>query len=276
VTDPSQPRTTVVIPVWDGYVELRFKEALASIAAQDVPAAVIIVDNASHVPLPDLGAARVVRSAERVSLGAARNLGLDQVQTENVIFADADDLLLPETVARLEQGIDSAPGLVAFAMAFVDAETGRRHRWPHRWIAKLVGHPHLLALINAVWAVYPITGPVAVRTEMARAVGGHAEVDNGDARCLGAALLFRGPVGWMEHPGCVYHQRPGSNLDRHQSVTAQLERSATVREHLRADPGAPTWLRTSMPLLALAQSVAVYAYTALAAARRTVAARARR
>jgi hypothetical protein len=276
VTDQSQPRTTVVIPVWDGYVELRFKEALTSIAAQDVPAAVIVVDNASHVPLPDVGNARVVRSPQRVTLGAARNLGLGEVRTENVIFADADDLLLPGTIARLEQGIDSEPRLVAFAMAFVDADTGRRHRWPHRWIAKLVRYPRLLALMNAVWAVYPITGPVAVRTEMARAVGGHAEVDNGDARCLGAALLFRGPVGWMEQPGCVYHQRPGSNLDRHQSVAAQLERSATVRERLLADPGAPAWTRRAMPLLALAQSAAVYAYTALAAARRTVAAGARR
>jgi hypothetical protein len=193
-----------------------------------------------------------------------------------VIFADADDLLLPGTIALLERGIDSDPRRVAFAMAFVDAETGLRHRWPHRWIAKLVGHQRPLALINAIWAVYPITGPVAVRTEMARAVGGHADVDNGDARCLGAALLFRGPVGWMEHPGCVYHQRPGSNLDRYQSAAALLESSATVREHLRADTGAPGWIRRAMPLLALAQSAAVYAYTALAAARRTVAGRARR
>lgn len=265
-----------MIPVWDGYVALRFKEALASIAAQDVPVAVIVVDNASNVPLPDVGAAGVVRSSERVSLGAARNLGLGQVQTENVIFADADDLLLPGTIARLEQGIDSDPRLVAFAMGFVDAETGRRHRWPHRWIATLVRHPHLLALINVVWAVYPITGPVAVRTEMARAVGGHAEVDNGDARCLGAVLLFRGPVGWREHPGCLYHQRPGSNLDRYQSVTALLESSATVREHLLADPGAPSWIHRAMPALALAQSAAVYAYTALATVRRSVAARGRR
>jgi Glycosyl transferase family 2 len=276
VTDHSQPRTTVLIPVWDGYVELRFKEALASIAAQDVPVTVIVVDNASHVPLPATGAALVLRSPERISLGAARNLGLEQVQTENVIFADADDLLLPGTIKRLEQGIDSTPRLIAFAMAFVDADTGRRHRWPHPWIARLVRRPHLLALINAVWAVYPITGPVLVRTDLARAAGGHADVDNGDARCLGAALLFHGPVGWSEHPGCVYHQRPGSNLDRHQSVAALLERSALVRKHIKADPGAPSWMRGAMPLLALAQSVAVYAYVSLAAVRRTVGARARR
>lgn len=276
MTDQSQPLTTVVIPVWDGYVALRFSEALESIATQDRPVSMLVVDNASQVPLPPVGAARVIRSSERISLGAARNLGLEQVQTEYVIFADADDLLLPGTISRLERGIEADPSLVAFAMAFLDAETGRRHRWPHRWIARLVRRPRLLAAVNAVWAVYPITGPVLIRTGLARAVGGHAEVDNGDARSLGAALLFRGAVGWIDEPGCVYHRRPGSNLDLHQSVTALRESSASVRAHLRADRGAPRWMRWAMPTLAIAQAAAAYAYVALAAVRRNAGARARR
>jgi Glycosyl transferase family 2 len=257
VTDQTEPRTTVVIPVWDHYVALRFEEALESIASQDVPVAVVVVDNASHVPLPRLNGVTVIRTAERVPLGNARNLGLEHVHTEAVIFADADDLMLPGAVKHLQQGLDDDPRLIAFAMAFVDAETGQRHRWPRPWIAELVRFPTILAVMNAVWALYPITGPVLIRTAFAREVGGHAEIDNGDARCLGAALLFRGRVGWTEQPGCVYHQRPGSNLDRFSGVGSILESTRAVRERLRSDFGGPTWLRGALPLIAAAQWAAV-------------------
>jgi hypothetical protein len=265
-----------VIPVWDGYVALRFREALASIAAQDVPVAIVVVDNASHVPLPELAGARLLRTSERVSLGAARNLGLEHVETETVVFADADDLILPGAIQRLQHGLDADPALVAFAMSFVDAATGERHRWPRPWIARLVRFPTLLALINAVWAVYPITGPVLVRTELARQVGGHADVDNGDARCLGAALLFRGRVGWTEEPGCIYHQRSGSNLDRFASASAILDNSRCVRDRLRSDFGGPAWLVPVLPLIDAAQWAAVGAHLLVAAARRVAGRRAGR
>jgi glycosyltransferase involved in cell wall biosynthesis len=256
-----------VIPVWDGYVALRFAEAVASITSQDTPVRVLVVDNASHVSLPELAGVEVIRIAERVSLGRARNAGLDRVETDTVMFADADDLILPGVIRRLQSGIDSDPRLVAYAMAFIDAETGERHRWPRRWIASLVRFPTLLALVNAVWAVYPITGPVLIRADVARAVGGHADIDNGDARCLGAALLFRGRVGWTEEPGCVYHRRVGSNLDRFSGTGAILESLAAVRRRLRADFGGPTWLRTAMPVIAAAQWGAVSAHLLLSASR---------
>jgi hypothetical protein len=276
VTDEEHPRTTVVIPVWDGYVALRFEEALASITSQDVPVDVIVVDNASHVPLPELHGAEVISIPQRVPLGAARNAGLQRVRTETVMFADADDLILPGVVKRLQAGLDSDRRLVAYAMAFTDAETGGRHRWPRPWIATLVRFPTLIALINAVWAVYPITGPVLISTELARAVGGHAEVDNGDARCLGAALLFRGRVGWSDEPGCIYHQRPGSNLDRFSGTGPVLQSLRCVRARLRTDFGGPAWLRPLVPLIGAAQIAAVAAHLLVSAARRRAAGRARR
>lgn len=267
MTDVGAARTTVVIPVWDGYVALRFEEALASIASQDVPVEVIVVDNASHVPLPDTPGLRVVRLSQRVSLGAARNAGLALVETDTVMFADADDLIMPGAIRRLQEGLARDPRLVAFAMAFVDAETGERHRWPRRWIARLVRFPTLCAIVNAVWAVYPITGPVLLRTEAARAAGGHADVDNGDARCLGAALLFRGRVGWTEQPGCLYHRRTGSNLDRFSGPAAILGSLRAVRERLRTDFGGPDWLPSALPAIAVAQCMAVALHLLLGAAR---------
>lgn len=263
-----------MIPVWDEYVALRFEEAMASVLAQDVPLDVIVVDNASRVPLPEMPDVLVIRIQQRVSLGAARNAGLDRVRTENVMFTDADDLIEPWVVRRLQAGLDSDPRLVAYAMAFVDADTGERHRWPRPWIARIVRFPRLFALINAIWAIYPITGAVLIRTDLARAVGGHAEIDNGDARCLGAALLFRGRVGWSEELGYLYHQHPGSNLDRFSGTGAILDSHAAVRRRLRTNLGGPAWLRPMIPLIAVAQWGAVAAHALLIVVRQAAAARA--
>jgi hypothetical protein len=274
VTDQTAPSTTVVIPVWDHYVELRFEQALASVTSQDVPVTVIVVDNASRAALPQLPGVVVLRTPTRVSLGAARNLGLAHVETDTVMFADADDLILPGTIRRLQAQLRSAPAMVAVAAAFVDAASGKRHRWPRPWIARLARFPTLMALVNAAWAIYPITGPVLVRTAVAREVGGHGDVDNGDARCLGAALLFRGPVGWSEEPGCVYHQRSGSNLDRFNSPRGILESSRSVRARLASDFGGPAWLSAALPLIAVTQWCAIAAHVLVAALRRAAASRA--
>ena len=267
MTDEGLPRTTVVIPVWDGYVALRFEEALRSIVAQDVPLEIIVVDNASTVPVPHLQGAQLIRVPERVSLGAARNAGLERVGTETVLFADADDLIQPGVIRRLQAGLDSDRSLIAYAMAFVDAETGMRHRWPRPWIARVIPFPTLFALMNAVWAIYPITGAVLIRTDLARAVGGHADVDNGDARCLGAALLFRGRVGWSEEPGDLYHQRQGSNLDRFSDLRSMLDSLRLVRHRLRTDFGGPAWLPWVIPLIAAAQWIALVAHLLLSSVR---------
>ncbi len=273
MTDEPPLRTTIVIPVWDSYVAPHFTAALESIRGQDVPVAVLVVDNASERPLPELPGVRVIQTPGRVSLGAARNLGLAHTETELVLFADADDILLPGAISRLQQELEARPELIAFALAFVDSDTGARHRWPRPWIGRLVRFPRLAALVNAVWAVYPITGPVLIRTAAARAAGGHADLDNGDARCLGAALLFRGPVGWSEQPGWVYHQRPGSNLDRFSGAAGIMASNRSVRARLREDPGAPRWLVSMLPLVAAAQDAAVAAHLVLAVLRRVARAR---
>ena len=250
-----------------------FSAALASILDQDVPVAVVVVDNASTRPLPEMSDVQVVRSSQRVSLGAARNIGLEHTDTELVLFADADDVLLPGAISSLQRELMARRELVAAALAFIDSETGERHRWPRPWIGKLVRYPTLTALLNAVWAIYPITGPVLIRTDVARAAGGHADLDNGDARCLGAALLSRGPVGWSEQPGWVYHQRPGSNLDRFGGAAGILASARSVRARLRGDAETPRWVVSALPLIAVAQYGAVAAHLVLAALRRAVRAR---
>jgi hypothetical protein len=262
------PETTVVIVVWGRYVQLRFSEALASIQAQTQEVVVVVVDNASEVQLPPLSDVDLIRSARRLTLGGARNLGLAQVHTPNVIFWDADDVMLPGAVERLQAGMAADSRLIAFAMAFLDDHSGERHRWPRPWIARLVRHPRLLALVNAIWAVYPIVGPVIMRTESARQAGAHAEVDCGDARCLGAAMLFGGRVGWTEEPGCLYLQHLGSNLDRNSGAQEILRETGYVRERLRSTPNLPRYVSVGVPALGLVQWAAVGAHLAVTLFRR--------
>src|SRR5690242_8855034 len=106
--------TTIVLPVWDEYVVVRLPDALASLRAQEATTPIVVVDNASHVQLPDLPGITSVRSARRLTVGAARNLGLEQVRTPYFIAWDADDLMLPETLGFLEAAIRGDAGLAAF------------------------------------------------------------------------------------------------------------------------------------------------------------------
>ncbi len=104
-----------MIPVWDDYVAAFAAGALVSLTRQESPMQLIVVDNASAVALPQLGeCTEVVRSDRRLSLGAARNLGLTRVQTPYVLFWDADDTMLPRTLPFLEAGIEADQRLAAF------------------------------------------------------------------------------------------------------------------------------------------------------------------
>src|SRR4051812_11396853 len=98
----SGPRAavTVVIPVWDSYVEF-LGDAVESVRRNNPNAPIVVVDNASSTPVPQLSASTVVRSPRRLSVGAARNLGLEQVTTQFVVFLDADDMLLEGAIEHM-------------------------------------------------------------------------------------------------------------------------------------------------------------------------------
>lgn len=276
MTDAATPRTTVVIPVWDRYASLRMREAVASISSQDRAARLLVVDNASSVLLPALSDVSVVRSPERLTLGAARNLGLSRVNTPYVIFWDADDVMEPGTLGFLEDQLDKDPRLVAFGAAIIEEPSGARHRWPRQWIARAVRRPRLFALLNCVWSMFPTTGATAMRTDVVQACGGYADADSGEDWSLGASLLLRGRVGWSERPGRRYLQHEASVWDRSGAVGHQLRHAATVRRRLVADPGCPGWLRAAMPIVAVAQGAAITAHLLASALRRAAGARATR
>jgi glycosyltransferase involved in cell wall biosynthesis len=266
-SDPA-PTTTVVLPVWDEYVEPAVTESLQSLADQDVAAPVIVVDNASEVPIPDVPGTSVVRSARRLTLGAARNLGLTHVTTPYVVVWDADDVMLPGALAALQHGLEADPKLAAFGLAILEEPSGRRHRWPRPWIARLARAAGLFALVNTVWSLYPTTGATIMRTALVRDAGGYSDAESGEDWALGVSLAFRGSIGWSEQPGRIYRIHDQSVWARHLTARHQVLHARTVRGRVRTDSGIAQAAKTALPLIALGQYLAIAGHLAVSGARR--------
>lgn len=237
----------MVIPAWGAYAGAPLQEALASLREQETPARVIVVDNASDEPLAPVDEAELVRAPERLTVGGARNLGLDHVTTPYVLFWDADDLMLPGTLGFLLEEISADENLVAVAAAIVE-ESGRSHRWPPRWSARLARRPKLYALAHSVWSLFPSTGATIMRTAQVRECGGY-EADEAAVSAedwvLGTSLAHRGRIGLRDRPGRVYRRLGESLWQDHRAPARQLAHAAAVRQRLRDDAGIPRWARAS-------------------------------
>ena len=155
---------TVVIPVWGARYVASLERAIASVRAQDAAVPIIVADNASDVEVPEIPGTTLVRSPRRLSVGAARNFGLERVQSELVIVLDADDELTPGALASLRAGIDADRGVAVYSMSLLEADTGARHRTPRRFVPALARRPRLFALATAIWSLYPIQGSAILRT----------------------------------------------------------------------------------------------------------------
>lgn len=104
----TRPAVTVIVPGFD--VADYAGEALASLRAQTLPDwRAVLVDDASTDASGDIFDAaaaaddrfRVVHHDRRRGLGAARNTGLDLVETPFMGFLDADDRMTPRALERL-------------------------------------------------------------------------------------------------------------------------------------------------------------------------------
>lgn len=260
-----------MVTIWDEYVTSWLADTVANLSVQAPAPTIIVVDNASKIEVPEPPGVKVVRSAQRLSRGAARDLGLSQVTTPYVLMWDADDVMPSGTVRFLEEAMAGDPKLVAYGMAIVEDQTGLRHRWPRRWIATLVRWPRLFAIVHAVWSTYPTTGSTIMRTDVARAAGGYGDNDTGEDWLLGVSLAFRGRVGWSERTGRVYRLHDRSNWSRHATdVGYQLSHARAVRDRLRADRAMPAWVVPLLPGIALGQAAAILAHTAVSMTRQAL------
>ncbi|MFE6684869.1 glycosyltransferase family 2 protein [Streptomyces sp. NPDC057743] len=246
--------TSVVIPVWDAYVDARLDTAVRSIQDQGWPVDIILVDNASTVPLPPFPDTRQVSAPHRLTLGASRNFGLRAVTTPYVVFWDSDDVMPPGTLHDLHQAMGRADDTVAAATAMHHPLTGKRYPFPPRWAYRLAPRPRLFALCHTVRPLYPGLGSVLMRTAVVREVGGYDDTDDGgEDWALTSALAFRGRIVLTHHPGRSYLATPDSRSSRQRSLFSVWSRRCRVRRRLRADPGLPAAGKRLLPLLAVVQ-----------------------
>jgi glycosyltransferase involved in cell wall biosynthesis len=248
---------TVVIPVWDRYVDF-LPDAVESVRRNAADAPIVVVENASSNPLPELEGCEIVHAPTRLSAGAARNLGLDRVETEFVVFLDADDMLLAGTLEYLNDQIARRPQSAIAATHILDGETGERHRGPRRFVPALGRAPRILALADCVWSLVPIQGCAILRAEQVRDAGGYADADSGEDWVLAMSLLWRGGAAISPRLGLLY-RAPKHPLRRSARTAAELRASGRrVRERLRSDPAVPAWARGLVPAIAALQLAAIH------------------
>lgn len=250
---------SIVVPVWGAYAGAPLDEALQSLRAQDVPARIVVVDNASEPPLPAVPDAVTVRSATRLSVGAARNLGLQRVDTPYVVFWDADDLMLPGTLRRLADRIAGEPAAVAVAAAILEGDPPVPHRWPRPWMAGLARRQRTFARAHSVWSLFPTTGSTIMRTSAVRSAGGYGDADSGEDWVLGVSLAFRGALVLDPAPGRLYRRHTASLWASRRSPRHLVGHAAAVRARIREDPAIPDWARRLLPLIGAGQLLAALA-----------------
>jgi glycosyltransferase involved in cell wall biosynthesis len=246
---------TAVVAVWDDYCSL-LPDCVHSLLDQQPPPRVIVVDNASRQALPPLPAeVEIVRLPGRVSVGAARNAGLERVATPFVLFCDADDRMLPGAVAFLRSRLERRPELVSAVGRFSswNAATGEEllaDRMPRPVVFRVSRRPRLFALANLRYNCFLLVGCLH-RTDAVRDAGGFADADLGEDWVLGTQLAFRGPLEFVHRVVFRHRIAEGSLWHRPHTRRALSDRCKRLRERVGADPRVPRWVKAALPLLAL-------------------------
>jgi glycosyltransferase involved in cell wall biosynthesis len=158
------PTVTVVVPVWDGHVEL-LPQCLRALDREQVPMAVVVVENASETPVEVPSTAQRLTLTTRATVGAARNAGLEQVDTPYVVFADADDEIAPGSVSRSLDLLERSPQAVGvIGRSLVDEGGGNVHRGIrptalYRWRRVLLSSRRQFAQTTRCCVAVDVRGP---------------------------------------------------------------------------------------------------------------------
>lgn len=251
----SVPDVTVVVAVWDDYCDYLPECLGGALADAGVVNRVVVVENASTRPVPTLPErAEVLHTPRRLTVGAARNLGLEEVETPFVTFLDADDVPLPGALRFLRDRLASEPRAVTALGRQVswDPRTDERRvlmRSPKPVTVRTSRFRRLFALANLRYNTFPVVGCVH-RTEAVRAAGGFGDGDVGEDWILGALLAFRGRILFHEQPGFLRRVHEGSLWHRSHSADRLLHRGELLRARAAADPSVPRWAKATLPLMA--------------------------
>jgi glycosyltransferase involved in cell wall biosynthesis len=201
---------TIVIPVWDQHTQL-LPRCLAAIHNEPITAEIVVIDNASTVPLGKLPPeARRITIAQRKSVGAARNAGLAHVNTPYVVFADADDEIAPGSLTRSITLLQHDPAAAGDLGRSIVDEHGqdRRGRTPSTVFRLASRHaPSIASLFWLTGFQSSITSTV-LRTATVRHAGGFADTDIAEDWQLAARMARRGHFICLDQPVRIYHRHP--------------------------------------------------------------------
>lgn len=214
---------TIIIPVWDQHTML-LPRCLQAIRSQVVNTELLLVDNASTMPLESPTLARQITLAQRRTIGAARNAGLAHVTTPFVVFADADDEIMPGSLRRsltLLQHDATAAGVVGRSLVH-EHDHYRRGRTP-RTTYQLASR-HIPSLVPFFWLAAfqcSITSTI-LRTASVRDASGFADADIAEDWQLAARLTRRGHLICLNQPVRIYRHDDAARITNpHQPTTTQ-------------------------------------------------------
>jgi cellulose synthase/poly-beta-1,6-N-acetylglucosamine synthase-like glycosyltransferase len=206
------PELTIVIPVWDQHTRL-LPRCLNAIHAERIDARLIVVDNASELPVDVPGAASRIALTGRRSIGGARNAALAYVATPYVVFADADDEIVPGSLVRSLELLrlhPQAAGVIGRSIVVEDARHRRRGRTPHTAFRLASRYTPGIAPLFWLTAFQCSITSTVLRTAAVRAAGGFPDTDIAEDWQLAARLARRGHLICLDDPVRIYHRHPNA------------------------------------------------------------------
>jgi glycosyltransferase involved in cell wall biosynthesis len=230
------PLVTAIVPVWDQHSAF-LPRCLHAINAQHVPIEIVVIDNASEYPIQSPSNTRVIRLPRRLTVGAARNAGLQLATTPYVVFADADDELAPGSVARSIALLARHPEAIAvIGRSTIDYGDRTARGIRPTPFYRLTSHlaPALVPLLWLVDYQGSITSTL-LRTANVLDAGGFADADVAEDWHLAARLSRRGPLLCTDRPVRTYHRHRAAIRQRPARTRTALTKNAVLRD-CQTDP----------------------------------------
>ena len=233
----SRPLVSVIMIFLDA--ERFIEEGLASVFAQTWPNwELLMVDDGSSDGSTGTAKAYALRHPDRVhylehpahanlGMSASRNLGLAHTRGEYIAFLDADDLFLPERLARhlelleTRRDVDAVQGKILFWHSWRGADAGDAQDvigpgLPFAPGSVLEPPTLLLTLLDSEGATAPGVCNLTVRRRLATAVGGFEHAFRGlyEDQVFVAKVYLEARVGLVDDCLAWYRQHPASCTQR--------------------------------------------------------------
>jgi len=237
---------TLVCPVWGTYT--RYLSSLfAALDREGVERSqVILVGNGEPVSYPG---ARSITSPIRLSVGAARNLGLAAVESELVCFADADDVPVPGALARLCTVALAEPELL-MASGLALRVDGQQYGFPPRYAARPMRRTER-ALRQLGRNHLSMTTGTVLRVEPLRRLGGFPDASLAEDGMLACTLACAGPIRVLDEPTRIYNCQPEGLCQRGRSAAEWRAAFRTQRRYLVQNKALPRRWRLASQLYTL-------------------------